>query len=287
MENSKEEKQTVDCQSAEPTGQEKRPEVNVKLIVKTALITLMLVVFAFGYFVVTISAVAPKTMANTFASLGFNKTSYLVYKRVYAREKTNENLYNVIQLSISRKNYKDMEYYIDLMLSGDNFNKFSAKVDEETKKVIGEEYNSYINSYANYLASQYTIALYNNGKILEAKMIAIDSLDPNSSASAFYAYTDCVMNDKNLLESQKTREFRTLKNKYGCISELNARLAELDADDTSTLSKVEKIEILEQKIRLNEIMYRIGKYTEDEVMAETSESAITNCINEINTLRNN
>lgn len=286
MENSKENKQSADFQSAEPNEQEKKPEVNVKLIVKTALITLMLVVFAFGYFVVTVSAVAPKTMANTFASLGFNKTSYLVYKRVYAREKTNENLYNVIQLSISRKNYKDMEYYIDLMLSGDNFNKFSAKVDEETKKVIGEEYNSYINSYANYLAAQYTIALYNNGKILEAKMIAIDSLDPNSNASAFYAYTDCVMNDKNMLESQKTREFRTLKNKYGCIGELNARLTELDADDTSTLSKIEKIEILEQKIRLNEILYRIGKYTEDEVMAKTSENAITNCINEINNLRN-
>lgn len=286
MENSKQEKQPADCQSVEPDKQEKKAEINVKLIVKTALITLMLVVFAFGYFVVTISAVAPKTMANTFASLGFNKTSYLVYKRVYAREKTNENLYNVIQLSINRKNYKDMEHYIDLMLSGDNFNKFSAKIDEETKKVIGEEYNSYINSYANYLAAQYTIALYNNGKILEAKMIAIDSLDPNGSASAFYAYTDCVMNDKNMLESQKTREFRTLKNKYGCIGELNARLVELDADDTSTLSKVDKIEMLEQKIRLNEILYRIGKYTEDDAMAETSKNAITNCVNEINNLRN-
>ena len=262
-----------------------KSKISVKLILKTIGLTLAFALFAFGYFVVTISAVAPKAAANAFATCGFDKTSYLIYKRVYAREKTNQNLYNVIQLSINRKNYKDMEYYINIMLSGDDFIKFSEKVDEATKNAVGEDFNTYINSYENYLTTQYTIALYKNGKFLEAKMIAIDSLDPDSSASALYAYTECVMNDENLLASQKTREFRSLKNKYACISELNARLAELDADDTSTLSKSEQIEILEQKIRLNEILYRIGKYTEDSAMTTNSETAIDDCTRAILELR--
>ena len=233
--------------------------VSAKMIVKTIFMTIFTIACTIGFSVMAMTSVCPKVTIEVFDYCGFDDANYLVYKRVYARDATNENLYNVIQLAINRKEYEDMEKYIKLMLEGDNFSKFAKHIDGETKKALGEEYSVYVDNYEGYLRSELTLALYNNGNSLEAKMRAIDSA--HDDAREMYVYVACVASDKNLTDLQKKTELATLKSKYGIIDELNSLLQELEeVYDLATNTDYDKVSVLEQRIKVAEILEVIETY---------------------------
>lgn len=241
-------------------------KISFKLILKTAFITILSIVGSIAFAVVCMSAVSPKIVAEAFEYCGFDDAYYLVYKRVYAREKTNENLYNVIQLSINRKEYEDMENYIKIMIEGDNFGKFAKKIDEKTQEKLGDEYSIYVDSYESYLRGELTLALYNNNKTLEAKMRAIDSV--YDDARELYVYVNCIAKDSTLTELQKESEISTLQNRYGVSEKLLDKIIELNDDYNLAVSDNDKISVLEQRIRIAEIREVIATYTAEESEVE-------------------
>ncbi len=247
-------------------------KISARLIIKTAFITILSIVGSIAFIIVGMSAVCPRVVAKGFEYCGFDDAHYLVYKRIYARERTNENLYNIIQLSINRKDYEDMEKYIKLMIEGDNFGKFSKKIDEKTKERLGEEYSIYADSYESYLCGELTLALYNNHKTLEAKMRAIDSV--YGDAREMYVYVNCIAQDASLTDLQKESEISTLQNRYGVSEKLLDKIVELNDDYNLAVSDKDKISVLEQRIRIAEIREIIATYTAEEGEVEKIQEEI-------------
>lgn len=236
-------------------------QIGVKGILKTAFITVLVMLGTIGFVIVSMSSVCPNVIAGVFEHCGFDDAYYLVYKREYARDNSNENLYNVIQLSIERKNYVDMEEYIKLMLEGDNFAKFAKSVDDATKEALGEKYSIYADSYESYIRGELTLALYKNDKSLEAKMRAIDSV--YGDARELYVYVNCIVSDDELTELQKETEISTLQNWYGVSEKLSNKLEELNDFDLTT-NVYDKIAVLEQRINIAEIRLIIASYVSSE-----------------------
>ena len=246
-------------------------KIGAKSIIKTAFVTLLAIIGSLGFVIVGMTSVCPNLVAKVFEYCGLDDAHYLVYKRVYARDKSNENLYNVIQLSINRKEYADMEKYIKLMIDGDNFIKFTKTIDEATKKALGEEYSIYADSYESYIRGELTLALYENGKVLEAKMRAIDSLFVD--VQEMYVYANCIAVDEDLTDLQKETEISTLQNRYEVDEKLINKLDELN-DDSLATDNYTKIAVLEQRIKISEIRIIIATYTSDEDEVKKIQSEI-------------
>ncbi len=239
-----------------------KPKVKASTIIKTAVFTVVAILCSVAFGVMCLTVIAPQKTADTLKEYGFKDVHYTIYKRVYNRHSTNENLYNVIQHSISRKNYADMEFYIKEMLNGDSFAKFAKKIDEQTKLKLGDKYSIYTDSYEQYIRGNLVLALYNNNKDIEAKMRAIDSVYNN--VREMYIYVNCVETDENLTELQKESEMTSLNSRYGVSDELNKRLQELDDEYNMAIDNTTKVIVLQQKVLIVDIMTQIAKYTTPE-----------------------
>ena len=260
-------------------------KIKVKHIIKTIFVTILAMLGSIGFLVVSMTSVCPNIISKVFDFCGCDDANYLVHKRVYARERTNENLYNVIQLSINRKEYRDMESYIKIMLDGDNFTKFAKAVDGATMKALGEEYSIYADSYESYIRGELTLALYKNGKTLEAKMRAIDSV--YSDTREMYVYVNCIADDESLTDLQKQNEISTLQNRYGVSEKLSNKLDELNDDYNLATDDYTKISVLEQRIKIAEIRMIIANYSSDEEEVKSIQNQIKEWNNEIISLSSN
>lgn len=239
---------------------DKKQDVKLtKTILSTIGGTIMVLLFVVGFLFITTSVIAPNAVTPLLTSIGSNNANYLLYKRMYEREKTNQNLYNVIQLAIENEKYDDQAIFIAEMINGDDFEDFSKKVDEQTKEALGKRYSVYADSYESYLRRHIVVALYKTGNELEAKMMAIDSV--YGKADELYTYVMLVSQDENLIESQKEAEFNTFYQRYGLVDALKLKIEELDVNLNSTETSYDKVVLIEQKIKLAEVQHYIGKYT--------------------------
>lgn len=258
----------------------KKDESITKTIFSVIGKTLMAVMFILGFLVITISVVAPSVMAPTYEALGLDNATYLIYKRMYERENTQENLYNVIQLSIENEKYDDQVVFIKTMLEDEDFAEFSEKVDLKTKQVLGKRYSIYADSYESYLRKHIIVALYNTGQEMEAKMMAIDSV--YGTVDELYVYVYMVVNDDKMIEIQKESELKTLYSRYGIIDgasgtdALSLKMQEIDEKLSLAESNYDSVIYLEQKIKLEEIRYNLAKYAKDTAMEATSKNNIEN-----------
>lgn len=249
-----------------------------KIIFKTMLKTLALSLFALGFIVISISVVAPSIVAPTYDALGLDNATYLIYKRMYFREPTKENLYNVIQLAIEEEEYEDQALFIKLMLEDEEFGEFAEVVDEKTKEVLGKKYSVYADSYESYLRRHIVVSLYKTGKEMEAKMMAIDSV--YDTVDELYVYVSLVVNDVNLIEIQKESELKTLYTRYGIIDlagkedPLQMKIKEIDEKLSLSDSNYDSVIYLDQKIKLEEIRYYLAKYAKNTTMEEEAKANI-------------
>lgn len=274
-------KKTTNVQAQRDGASEKtEKQILTKTIILTALKTLMLGVFVLAFVLVSMSAIAPKLAIKVYGALGANDAVYMVYERDYARKRTNESLYNVLQQSISRKDYLKVEKYAKLMISGDDFKKFANKVDEASKKTLAEKYNIYSDSYEVYVRNNLLIALYKNGKNDEAKMMAINSVYQN--AEELYVYVQIVLADEKLTDLQRQTELRTLHTRYGIKDELARRLAQIDPEIDTDPSQ--KIAALTQKLKIVELQYVLADASGDETVKAEAKAEREKIENELTTV---
>ena len=92
-----------------------------KMIWSTVIKTVGIILFVLGFLIVGLSVVSPRVMLKTFDAVGFDKAGYLVQKRMYERDNTKQNLYNLIQRSIENEKYEDQAKYIQIMLKLDDY----------------------------------------------------------------------------------------------------------------------------------------------------------------------
>lgn len=253
-----------------------------KIIGLTILKTLGLIIFCMGFLVVSLSVVAPKLMLRAFDSVNLSKASFLVQKRMYERDNSNENLYNVIQRAIEQQNYNDQAKYIEAMIKVEDYIEFCEVVDASTKKTLGPRYSIYADSYDTYLRRHLVVALYETDREMEAKMMAIDSV--YGSLDELYMYVGLVVNDDDLTETQKTSEITTLYSRYSIVSAIDTKLLELDESLSLSESEYDSIIILEQKVKLAEIQEALGKYAGNEALEESARENKEGWSNEIKVL---
>ena len=255
-----------------------------KVICATALKTIGIILFVFGFAVVSMSVVTPRTMLKTFDSLGFDSAGYLVQKRMYERDNTNQNLYNLIQRAIEHDKYEDQTIYIAKMIHLDDYADFCEEVDNATKQILGARYSIYADSYDTYLRRHLVKALYMTDKEMEAKMMAIDSV--YGGLDELYMYVDLIVNDEELTDIQKTAEINTLYSRYSILSAIDTKLLELDEILSLSESNYDSIIVLEQKIKLAKIQAVLGEYAGNDALANSSKENMERWSNEIKTLVN-
>lgn len=255
----------------------KKPETGVKTAIISSLWTLGIAVAALCFFVAISVVVFPKTAVKCFDYLGAEDASYVVYQRRYERTKTNESLYNVLQVATTRKDYLRVEKYSKAMLEGMNFPEFADEVDKQTKAALGDKYNCYADSYESYVKRNLTIALYNINKKSEAKLMALDSLYSDAGELSVYIY--CVNNDTSISDFDRTTEILRFYSRYDVWNRLEEMLAEVEPESFS--DKYDKKVAMCQRIRIYEIQYYIysAKGMTDE--ANAAQSQITALQNQI------
>lgn len=253
-----------------------------KVIVTTILKTLGVILVGVSFFIVSFSVVAPKTTLRILDNIGFDRAGYLVQKRLYARDPSLENLYNQIQRSIEMENYEDQAKYIEIMINEADYTQFCDNVDKATRRLLGERYSIYADSYDTYLRRHLVVALYNTDRELEAKMMAIDSV--YGSLDELYVYVCMVANDSNLTDFQKQLEITTLYTRYSILDALETKLLELDEMLGLSETAYNSIIVLEQKVKLAEIQKTIGEYCGDNSLFVQGETNIKNWTDEIKIL---
>lgn len=247
---------TTKANSANSKTEQKKPMVKVGTVIKTMLFTSFCFLCSFCFVVICLTPIAPNVVLRAFDYVGAKSATYLVYKRVYERHKTNENLYNVIQLAIERKNYEDMEKYIEIMVQGDKFSNFANKVDEKTKIALGDMYSVYANSYESYLRGNWVLALYKIDNKLSAKMLAIDSVE--GTVTELYVYVKCIESDENLANIQKETELKTLQTRYNMVDMLKIKIDSLQDEYSMATTDSGKLVAINQKILILDIIITIG-----------------------------
>lgn len=253
-----------------------------KIIAFTTLKTLGVICLVFGFLISSLSVVAPKYMLKIFDTVGFDDAGYLVQKRMYERDCSNENLYNLIQRSIDSKKYKDQAKFIKIMIESDDYTNFCEDVDAATKLALGLRYSIYADSYDVYLRRHLVEALYKTNKQMEAKMMAIDSV--YGGLFELYMYVNLVVNDEDLSDMQKTTEITTLYSRYSIVSAIETKMLELDETLSLSESNYDSIIILEQKIKLAEIQEVLGSHAGNETLENSAKQNKEGWINEIKTL---
>lgn len=253
-----------------------------KLIFQTILKTVWVVLFCVGFLIMSLSVVAPRFVLNAYDIVGFNKAGYLVQKRLYLRDNSNENLYNLIQRAIEMNEYEDQAEYITIMLESEDYDKFRDSVDEATKKTLGERYSIYADNYDAYLRRHLVSALYKTGDELEAKMLAIDSV--YGSLDELHEYVNLVVNDENLTEMQKKIELTTFNSRYPIVEKIEEKMTELNALPP-TSSIYDEIIILNQKIKMAEIQFELGNYAEDNALKEQASTNLELWRNKVQALK--
>ena len=262
-------------------------ELNLtKSIFQPLVKTLLYLFFAMGFVILSLCVIAPRLLTPVLTTLGCDNANYLLYKRIYKREQTNQNLYNIIQLAIENEKYEDQVEFINVMLNGDDFDSFCESVDKKTKEALGYRYSVYVDSYESYLRRHLVEALYKSGESLEAKMLAIDSAFNKGKVDDLYIYVKMIVDDEELLDMQKEAEFITLYKRYGLLDALSVKLGELEIEQSVAENNYSKVVVLEQKIKLAEIEYYIGKYNNEASMKDLAENNIKNWTEEIKNLLN-
>ena len=169
-----------------------------KTIAKTIIILAIIVVFSsLGFYVIN-----PRFSANVCAQLGWNKAEISCYELLYARNKDNADLYNLIVKLGNVKEYEKQNEYIDKLQDSEDYATFCENMDKSVmdsfnqNKIDGERfYTNEVEKFANIFKNYYKdteefkyykdMKIYNTSEnviIMENKEVTTEAInmDPNS-----------------------------------------------------------------------------------------------------------
>ena len=213
------------------------------------------------YIMSVLITLAPTSGIKMFDYIGAEKISLFCYERIYEKDKTLANLYNVVQKSIQNKDHEKTSKYIKEMQQKSDYIVFCLKVNTATLKVTEKEYVAFVGDLDGYLVSQNIIAEYNSGNEQRAADIArLDLKNANLYSFGLSTFIECLENDESLTDKQinyKILEVVNLtSNSTATINLIKSRRSLVDVSNTDG-SLNDKILRVYTSLKIENVLHRI------------------------------
>lgn len=177
-----------------------KQENYTKIIVKTALKTILLVVGFVCLVFASLFTFVPEKLSGVYGNLGMKNAQIAAMQRVYEKSDENGDLYNLVQLCLSNKNYDQAKKYILKLRARKNYSQFVEAVDSTSIEKATKDEVAYVVSLDVYLAGQLLMCEYKLGNKDLAKEMAMNDLSSidNKFSFLFSVYYDEVMTDLDM-----------------------------------------------------------------------------------------
>ena len=177
-----------------------KQENYTKIIVKTALKTILLVVGFVCLVFASLFTFVPEKLSGVYGNLGMKNAQIAAMQRVYEKSDENGDLYNLVQLCLSNKNYDQAKKYILELRARKNYGQFVEAVDNTSIEQATKDEVAYVVSLDAYLAGQLLMCEYKLGNKDLAKEMAMNDLSSidNRFSFLFSVYYDEVMTDLDM-----------------------------------------------------------------------------------------
>lgn len=177
-----------------------KQENYTKIIVKTALKTILLVVGFVCLVFASLFTFMPEKLSGVYGNLGMKNAQIAAMQRVYEKSDENGDLYNLVQLCLSNKNYDQAKKYILKLRARKNYSQFVEAVDSTSIEKATKDEVAYVVSLDMYLAGQLLMCEYKLGNKDLAKEMAMNDLSSidNKFSFLFSVYYDEVMTDLDM-----------------------------------------------------------------------------------------
>lgn len=144
-----------------------------KLIIKTICFTLGAIMLLMGLLYGALAIFSPKTLANFFDGVGFERLALKNYEREYNKTEDILDLYELVVKLDEEKNAEKCEKYSLVLISSENFDALCALLDGEDSTITTKEF----------VSSKYALALLYGGKFSDSANFAKDYFDENGYTS--------------------------------------------------------------------------------------------------------
>ena len=180
------------------------------LIIKTALITVAIVIAVSTLVCSSIMLFAPKATSNFFYSIGNKKLALVYAEKQYSKSKDILDLENVVVISNESGDYVTSAKYSEILIADNGFIALCQ---------INDNSGEYGMSYFNYVYGNYAVALYKTEAPYEKVFLVADKTI-EIEYTPFNAYAFLIYSDIG-----QTKEFyNALKTKLGTLSIVSADL---------------------------------------------------------------
>lgn len=267
-------------------------KVLTKKVWKNALkifaISLLALVFVFFFAISSMFVFAPKIDAKIFKFFGLTKAEETCYVRAYEISESNADLYNLIVFESELENYEKELYYLNLLMSDDEYVEFYQKLDKSAIETISDKsIVAYACNTNGYLINQKIKCMYELGFDNDAASPTIRNyvktvLDSdNLFDTAFLTYVELIYNDESLTDDDKKQRLEVV---YGSVDVLlTNRLKDLKEYIKGNLTLVDKIIAQNAIVNIRKADYLIDKVNES-LEEESSKEAYELALSEYNNL---
>ena len=202
-----------------------REEIDIKKGVKIGFKTLLDCFIVIMLVLCSIFVLSPKLSLKIHETTGNKKVQELNYRMIYANSNNIADLYNLILIEGELGNSKAELFYIDKMISRDDYDDFCDKLDDvSSEKIDTEGLTSYSANVNGYLLSRKVICMYNLEESGLEAYIYRQVRSGKISEYTFSSYVDLVYFDKALTQAEK-------REKLSCIMDtmdgINGKLSDL------------------------------------------------------------
>ncbi len=242
-----------------------------RIITLTAIKTLIAFVIIAFFACLAVYIINPKFAAEVTGNIGWHSAEVNCYELVYARSKSNSDLYNLIVKMDNTKKYVKQNEYIDKLTSNEKYLEFCDNMNASVVEAfnngrLAKNKISLIYGINEYITSKKVINLIKMGKYEDAFNVATASINTDQSYEVtLYYYVDYLLSDE--VSSDVCKNYmQKLLDSSEILENLETRY---DAMDTGTDQNVARqIVSAYSKLKIRYTQYVIYKKTNSDMAAD-------------------
>ena len=189
----------------------KEKNYDIKRASKIALKTLLDSFVVIMFIICSLFVVFPKTSLKLHKLIGNKNIQEYNYKIIYSRSKDIKDLYNLIIFEGNAGNFNDELYYINELLSKNDYQAFCEQMDKASVEELKRQHLTTSSANVNgYLLSRKVICMYNLKESGLETYVYRQTLEGKLSEYSFATYVDLVYADENLTKNEKAEKLSCL-----------------------------------------------------------------------------
>lgn len=280
----------VEAGKQEEKKEAKEPKLAIAML-STFAKTLLVLICSVFYVVSAVVGLSPKSGIKIFEFMKAEKAALSCYERIYQKSGTLADLYNVVQKSISIKNYEKTSKYIKELQGKTSYNEFCIEVNDAILQVTEKKYLAYVGDLDSYLVSQNIMALYLDGKKDDALTLALSDLENNNIYSfGLSAYFACLAEDSSLTKEEKDVKIAQIASivvdsdlSLTVLGKIKERRTNADSE-LSNGGYNDKILRVYTSLKIENVLLEIYEATNEEDLANQTRSQISDLQDEYDAL---